>query len=74
MVDSAFGFIKSRRFNFHPVVLHVNLQLPKRPFTVHRLDKVFSALQTVVSQPLTRRSGQQVCTHFSFAHLRETHS
>ena len=58
MINFAFSF---RSFNFHHVVLQANLKLPQRPLTVHRLDKVSTAFQTVISLCLTRRRGQQVC-------------
>ena len=58
MINFAFSF---RSFNFHHVVLRANLKLPQRPLTVHRLDKVSAAFQTVISLCLTRRRGQQVC-------------
>ena len=58
MINFAFSF---RSFNFHHIVLRANLKLPQRPLTVHRLDKVSAAFQTVISLCLTRRRGQQVC-------------
>lgn len=58
IIDFAFSF---RTFTFHHIVLRANLKLPQRPLTVHRLDKVSPAFQTVLSLCLTRRRGQQVC-------------
>ena len=61
MLGSASSFSIGRHFNFYHVVLHANLKLPKRPLTVHRLDKVSLALPTVLSLCLTCRRGQRVC-------------